>query len=417
MAGPTRRGFIAGLGAASLAGMAPGLGAVEIGGGAPATSAASADPASGFLMEPGLIHFNTGTTGASPRAVVEATLDATRRFESNPPFQAYRASGDTLLVEAETARARCAACVHCTPDELLLTHGTTDAMNSVAAAIELKPGDRVLTSSMEHDGGVLCWHWLGPKRGVIVDVVALPPEEIDDDSIVARFEAAITSRTRVLSVSHVLAWTGLVMPIAKLCAMARRHGLLTVIDGAQAVGQLPLDMGALGCDAYAGSGHKWLLGPKGTGLLYVRADPAERIRPLAWASGKHRLNVDSMGICPLPLVIGLAAAVARLDGDGLSAVAAHNLPLRNRLYDELGRLPGAQRVGPPPGGQVCGLATIRLPDARDCDALRTVLASKYRILVRSVSKTAFNGLRVSAHVYNDDAQADTLMAALRAELV
>jgi selenocysteine lyase/cysteine desulfurase len=257
---------------------------------------------------------------------------------------------------------------------------------------------------------------LGPKRGVVVDVVALPPEESDEDAIVARFEAAITPRTRVLSVSHILAWTGLVMPIAKLCAMARQHGLLTVIDGAQAVGQIALDMAALGCDAYAGSGHKWLLGPKGTGLLYVRGDPAERIRPLAWASGKRRLNVDSMGICPLPLVIGLAAAVARLDNGGLAAVAAHNLPLRHRLHEELGRLPGAQRVGPPPGAQACGLATIRMPDTRDADALRTVLASKYRILVRSVAKSAFNGLRVSAHVYNDDAQADALMAALRAEL-
>ena len=373
-------------------------------------------PPGEFLMEPGFMHFNTGTTGASPRAVIEATVEAMRRFESNPPSQAYRAAGGTLLQEAETARARIAAFLGATPDELLLTHGTSNAMNTIAQSLELQPGDRVLTTSLEHEGGLLCWRWLAERRGIELDVVPLDPDDIDPRVILDKVAAAITSRTRVLSVSHVLAWTGLVMPIAELCALARERGVLSVIDGAQAVGQIPVDVAALGCDAYAGSGHKWLLGPKGTGMLVIRADASQRIAPIPWMQGKRRLNVDAMGIFPLPQVIGLGAAVARVEGEGLAVVAAHGQRLRNRLHAELATLPGAQVVGPTPGPLACGLVACRLPAAVDVNAVRAHLLAREGIAIRAIDPKVFHGIRISTHVYNDDAQVDALLAALRREI-
>lgn len=373
-------------------------------------------PPGEFLMEPGFMHFNTGTTGASPRAVVEAVADAMRRFETNPPQQAYRATGGTLLEEAEAARARIAAFLGATPGELLLTHGTSNAMNTIAQSLELQPGDRVLTTSLEHEGGVLCWRWLAERRGIVLDVVHLEPEDLDPRVILDKVAAAIRPRTRVLSVSHVLAWTGLVMPIAELCALARERGLLSVIDGAQAVGQIAVDVAALGCDAYAGSGHKWLLGPKGTGMLAIRADAAQRIAPVPWMQGKRRLNVDAMGIFPLPQVIGLGVAVAHVEGDGLARVAAHGMSLRNRLHAELATLPGAQVVGPPPGPQACGLVACRFPAAVDVNGVRARLLARHRIAIRAIDPRVFHGLRISTHVYNDDAQVDALVDALRREL-
>jgi selenocysteine lyase/cysteine desulfurase len=427
---PSRRHFLAGLGMASMAGIGstfgrspprePGTGGVDgaNAAGSPNPGAGLVDPADEFLMEPGLVHFNTGTTGASPRAVVDATLDAIRRFELNPPSQAYRAAAGTLLQEAEVARARCAAFIGSTPEQFLLTHGTADGLGQVAQGIEFKAGDRVLTSSLEHDSGVFCWRWLGPKRGVAVDVVQIEPELLDTDEIVRRFEAAIRPETRVISVSHVLAWTGLIMPVAEICAMARRRGVLTVIDGAQALGQVPVDVATIGCDAYAGSGHKWLLGPKGTGFLHVRANPSEPIRPVAWAD-KRRLNSEAMGICPLPLVVGLDVAVTRLAGPardmrGLARTIAHNLPLRDRLYRELEQLPGVALVGPPPGSALrTGIVAFKLPASVDAPTLRTKLFDTHRMLVRAVAPGVFNGIRLSAHVYNDEAQATALLDALR----
>lgn len=410
----SRRRFIAGLGAASVSGLLPGISGAAIGGNSaavPVDAAASGE----YMLEPGLIHLNTGTLGAMPRTVFERTVEAMRRFERNPPVQAYKFADDTLLGEAERERARCAAFLGCTADELLITHGTADALGQVAGAIDLQPGERILTSGAEHDSGVFCWRWLARRHGGFIDTVPIAPEELDTYAIVRRFAEAIRPETKVLCVSDVIAWTGLRLPIRALSDLAHAHGLLMVVDGAQAVGQVPVDVAALGCDAYAASGHKWLLGPKGTGFLYVRADPAERLRPVAWEDSK-RLNSEAMGACALPLAIGLGAAVAHLQERTLAAVQEHNVALRNRLHESLRTLPGVTPVGPPPGPQATALVAFRLPDKIDAGTLRTALFENHRINMRAVDKKQFNGLRASLHVYNSQAQVEALMSALQEEL-
>jgi selenocysteine lyase/cysteine desulfurase len=389
------------------------VGAAHIDAGAGPHAEAGAPDA--YALEPGLIHLNTGTAGATPRAVLDCVAEAARQLERNPPRQAYGAVPGSLLLAAERERARCAALLGSTPDELLVTRGTTDAMATVAASLVLQAGDRVLTSSAEHDGGVLCWRWLARRLGLALDVVPIAPEEVDPAAIVRRVADAITPRTRVLSLSHVIAWTGLVLPIAELAAMARARGVLTVVDGAQALGNIPVDVAALGCDAYATTGHKWLLGPKGTGLLHVRRDAQSRIEPAAWEDGKRLCN-EAMGLCPLPQVLGLGLAAERLQARGIAAVQAHYAPLRERLRDGLARLPGVRVVGPPPGPLACGLLAWRLPEGVPAMALRKRLQDRHHIQVRAVDAQQFNGLRASLHVYNDAAQVDALLAALRVEL-
>lgn len=408
----SRRSFLAGVGVASIAGIAPELGG---GGAAFAAETADASSASEYLLEPGLIHLNTGTFGATSRAVLERVADAARRFEANPPVQGYRDAEGTVLREAELERARCAAFLGCRVDELLITHGAADALGQAAGSIALKPGERILTSSAEHDSGVLCWRWLARRSGGHLDVVPIAAEEFEPDAIVARFAAAIRPDTRVLCVSDTIAWTGLRMPIRALAELAHAHGMLMLVDGAQSLGNVPVNVVEMGVDAYAASGHKWLCGPKGTGMLYVRNDPAERIFPVAWED-KRRLNSEAMGGCPLPNVIGLGAAVLRVQQRGVESIEAHNLPLRNRLWEELPKLPGVRVVGPPPGPLASALIGFRLPDGVDAAKLRTTLFDKYRINIRVVDKKQFNGLRASLHVFNDDGHVDALLSALRDEL-
>jgi selenocysteine lyase/cysteine desulfurase len=288
----SRRGFIGGLGAATLASMAPataGAGeAVGLGG--------SSMQEAQFLSEPGLIHLNTGTYGLQPRVVRERVAAVTRLFESNPVLQGYKEAPDTVLGMAEAARGSCASLLNCSKDEILITHGTADALGQVASSIDFPAGSRVLTSGAEHDSGVLCWRWLARRRGGFVDVVPCPPEETDVDAIVDRFAKAMRPETKVICVSDVIAWTGLRMPIRELAELAHAQGALMVVDGAQSIGHVPIDVQALGVDAYAASGHKWLLGPKGSGMLYVKRDPAQRIFPVAWED-KVRMNSEAGARC------------------------------------------------------------------------------------------------------------------------
>jgi selenocysteine lyase/cysteine desulfurase len=410
----TRRQLLAGFGAASLPGVFDPR-ALHASTGPAATAGTGAGGDGEYASDPQVIHLNTGTAGCTPRGVLERVAEAALKMERNPPRQAYGAVPGSLLMDAEQERARCARFLGVAPAEVLVTRGTTDAMNTVAQSLLLENGDRILTSDSEHDGGLLCWRWLARRQGLHVDEVAIAPEDTDTDAIVQRFAAAITPRTRVLSISHVIAWTGLVMPIAAISAMARARGVITVVDGAQALGNIPVDVAALGCDAYATTGHKWLLGPKGSGLLVVRTDAQARIQPVAWEDGK-RLCSEAMGLCPLPLVIGLGAAVEQLQQRGIDGVLAHNVALRDRLYGELMQVDGLRVVGPPPGPLACGLVAFRLPDGVDAATLRKTLQDKHGIQVRAVDKRVFNGLRVSTHVYNTQGDVDAFLMALRAEL-
>jgi len=407
----TRRRFIAGIGAGTMAGMAPSSGGAVEGGSGGAAAMGEAE----FLGEPGLIHLNTGTYGMQPRVVRERVAAATRLFESNPVLQGYKEAPDTVLGMAEAARGSCAALLNCSTDEILITHGTADALGQVASSIDFPAGSRVLTSGGEHDSGVFCWRWLARRRGGFVDVVPCPPEETDVSAIVDRFAKAIRPETKVICISDVIAWTGLRMPIREIAELAHGNGALMVVDGAQSIGHVPVDVQALGVDAYAASGHKWLLGPKGSGMLYVKKDPAQRIFPVAWEDSV-RLNSEAMGGCPLPQAVGLGAAVEYYRQRGPAAEFARNVALRDGLWHQLGELAGVVRVGPPPGAQATALLGFKLPEAKLAAKLRSSLLAKYKINIRAVDVKQWNGLRASLHVYNDDAQVRTFVGALREAL-
>jgi selenocysteine lyase/cysteine desulfurase len=365
-----------------------------------------------FLLEPGLVHLNTGTYGLTTRLVRERMAAAARLFESNPVLQGYKHAPATVLGMAEAARGRCAALLGCNLDEVLLTHGTADALGQVAASLHFPAGSRVLTSGAEHDSGVLCWRWLARRSGGFVDVVPCPPAETDIAAIVDAFARAIRPETKVICVSDVLAWTGLRMPIRELAQLAHAHGALMVVDGAQSVGHVPIDLTALEVDAYAASGHKWLCGPKGTGMLYVRSDPAQRIFPVAWEDGTQQ-NREAMGGCPLVQAIGLGAAIEHYQQRGPAEEFARNVGLRNRLWEMLGEIPGIQPLGPPPGPRATALLGFRLPDGVDAARLRSTLLAKHKINIRAVDPKQWNGLRASLHVYNNEMHLGRLAEALR----
>ena len=188
-------------------------------------------------------------------------------------------------------------------------------MNTVALGLNLNRGDRVLTSDVEHEGGINGWEYLKRRRGIDIDMVSIAPGDFDTRGIISRFEKAITDRTKIISISHINASTGLRMPVVEIAALARSRGTLCVVDGAQAVGGIEVDVRKLGCDAYVGTGHKWLMGPKGTGFLYLSKEASSVIQPIQRENG-FRFVVGSTGIASLPLVVGLGAAVQAMQKRG-----------------------------------------------------------------------------------------------------
>src|SRR5438034_7576599 len=148
-------------------------------------------------------------------------------------------------------------------------------MNAIAQGLRLKAGDRILTTDQEHGGGLLCWNYFAKYYGAIVDKINIPPGENNAEFILKRVKDNLSKKTKLISVSHVFSSTGLRMPIAEISSLARTNGTLCIVDGAQAAGAIGVDVKKLGCHAYA-----WLMGPKGTGLLYLSKDAQNIIRPM-----------------------------------------------------------------------------------------------------------------------------------------
>ena len=411
-----RRGFLTDMSAMAVSGLA--LGSDPVAGlGASRAEAgrselrAEARAASEYLFGDGIIYLDTAALGPTPRVVFDKTVAAWYDLETNPVFHGY----GRLKEAMEGVRARAATFLGCTLDEMVVTRSTTEGMNTIAQGLALTAGQHVLTSDQEHPGGQMCWKHYARRSGVVIDTVTLPLDEHDPALIVDRFAAAITPATRVISVSHVLSSTGLRMPIPELAALARAHGCLCVVDGAQAAGAIAVNVKALGCHAYATSGHKWLMGPKGTGLLYLSAETTGVIDPMLLEDGSG-VYVESTGVRNIPGVLGLGAAIDAMTAIGMPAVEARNVSLRNRLYGELHHIPRLTVVSPPPGPSTTPLVTCRIPDAVDSAAFIATLRNKYRLVVKKVPTNWLNGIRISTHIFNSPSDIDQLTRALRIEL-
>lgn len=374
---------------------------------APRGLAASDD----FQFDPGLVYLQTGSLGPTPRPVMDRTIAAWRELERNPVVHGY---GD-LEHALDTVRGQAAAFLGCTGDEMVLTTCTTDGMNRTALGLGLSAGDRVLTTDQEHPGGRSCWDFLARTRGLVIDEVKIVPGEHDVAAIVERFARAITPRTKVLSFSHVLSSTGLRMPVAELSALARAHACVSVVDGAQAVGGIAVNVKQLGCDVYATSGHKWLLAPKGTGLLYVNASLGARLELITLQLG-HAVYTGATGVTNIPGVIGLGAAVDYANSRGIAAIEPHNLALRTRLDGALSTIPKLRIVSAREPALASPLLSYRLPDEIKALDLYQRLADKHRVIVKVVPDNWFNGQRISTHLFNTEADVDALVAALHEEL-
>ena len=406
----TRRDFLAVLGASAAAGAAQATSSGRVPPSLPV-------PMSDYMLAPGLTHLNTASLGPTSRAVFAKTIEAWRTLESSPVYMAYGRSGeaDKVVVHADKVRAKAGTLLGCGADEILITHGTTDGMNTVAQGTTLKAGDRILSTDQEHEGGSFCWEYRARRDGVAIDRIPIALDEYEPMPIVRRFAEAITPKTRVISVSHIITTTGLRMPIAEIAALARARNILCVVDGAQAAGHITVDVKALGCHAYATSGHKWLMGPKGMGLLYVSSDADGHIAPIQWSDAR-RYDAESAGVGPMTLVVGFGAAIDAIHGWGLAAIERHNFELRNRLYEGLKGIQGVRLVGPPPGPYAGAVVACALPEGFESRAVQQAMRDRHGILVKVAEKRWLNGLRFSPHVFNTAADVDLALRSLALEL-
>ena len=303
-----------------------------------------------------VVYLDSAASSQRPRMVIEAMGRYYERSHANV-HRSIHTLGEEATELYETARDRVQRFIGAAHrEEVVLTRGTTDGINLVADAIghTLSPGDEILITEMEHHSNIVPWQMAVRARGARIRAIPV----VDDGRLdIAAFERLLTERTRVVALTHVSNVLGTVNPVSDLCSKARQVGALTLVDGAQAVPCMPIDIQRLNCDFYAFSAHK-MLGPTGIGVLWGRGAVLEHLEPTrgggemikeVWIEGARWNDLPwrfEPGTPPIAEAVGLTAAVEYLEKLGMERVAEHERELTAQALRELGGIPGVTVYGP-----------------------------------------------------------------------
>lgn len=363
------------------------------------------------MLEPSIVFLNHGSFGATPKPVFEVYQDWQRRLEAQP----VRFLGRDIGGHLAEARAALGAYLNVGPDDLGFVTNATFGVNLAARSLELGPGDEVLTSDQEYGACNNVWTFLSRKQGFTYRYTPIPFPATRAEMLEA-FWQAVTPRTRVIYLSHLTSPTAQTFPVADICARARAAGILTVIDGAHAPGQLDLDLTALGADVYTGNLHKWLCAPKGAGFLYVRPDKQGLMEPLVvswgWERDRGLEALSWVGTEDVSRYLAVPAAI--------KFQQQHNWPnVRRRchalLTEALGRLQDVTGL-PPAYADEDGytqLAISPLPVGIDPEAFKSRLYDDYHIEIPPTEHLGQPYLRISVQGYNTKADLDALVEAVK----
>ena len=375
------------------------------------------DLAQHFLLDPNVIFLNHGSFGACPQPVFAEYQRWQRELERQPVEFLGRRFND-LLREARTVLADF---VGADADEITYVTNATVGLNTVARSLDLRPGDEALSTDHEYGALDRTWRFLCEKSGAkyIRQPIAVPITTADE--VIDAVWAGVTDRTRVLFMSHITSPTAITLPIKPLIDRARARGLLTIIDGAHAVGQIDLNLRELGADFYASNCHKWLMSPKGSAFLYARRDAQHLVEPLVvswgWQSerpGASRFidEQEWQGTRDIAAFLAVPAAIQFWRDYDWPHVRATCHELVRAAREQVTALTGRPPLTPDDPAWFSQLSALPLPPC-DLDTLKRRLYDEYRIEIPVIAWNGQRLARISVQGYNTQADVAALSTALR----
>lgn len=364
-----------------------------------------------FQMPKEYAYFNTGTVGISPIQVISAVSNS---LNSNEVYGVY--GGE------EEARERLSKFVNVSIDNLCLTHSTTEGINIIIDGLPLKYGDEVIISDQEHASHALPWIKVMQRVGIKLRIFQPKNTAKENIEVISNL---INRKTKVIAIPHISCTIGTVYPIKEICQIARKNNIYTLIDGAHATGMIKLDISDLECDFYASCCHKWLLGSKGTGFLYIRDELLEIIKPSfigADAAIKWNLSTEGVlfdgfknnatryeyGLKNVALWKGVVAAIDLFESLGMERIQHHNEELTSYLLDNLQQFPDKYEVLSS-SERVSYSGIIGYRPRVTSHSEYAMIAKKENIRVRVVNESNLNSIRISAHIYNNKHEIDRLL--------
>jgi isopenicillin-N epimerase len=372
-----------------------------------------------FLLDPDIIFLNHGSFGAAPRPVFDAYQSWQRRLERQPVLFLGREL-DGLLRESRIALGQY---LNAAADDLVYIPNATHGVNIISRSLQLQPGDEILTSNHEYGACDYTWDFICKERSASYVHQSIEVPVRSDDEIVEQFWPGVTARTKAIYLSHITSPTALRLPVEKICQRARQAGILTIIDAAHSPGQIPVDLQALGADMVFGNCHKWMLGVKGAGFLFVRHELQPAMEPLVVSWGYHTTPETTSGSRFIDLLqwtgtkdptaaLVVPAAIQFMQEHDWDAVRERCHVLLQQAIDRIGDLTGLAPIYPLHADFYSQMGVAPLPIS-NLPALKSRLYEEFKIEVPVVQWQDRQFIRISIQGYNTQEDVDSLLNALQ----
>jgi len=364
-----------------------------------------------FSLEDGLLYFNNGSLGASPEYVIDKTEMFRRQLDGYP--SKYMWGG--WEADKEKVRGQIAGYFSANSDEIAIIHNTTEGMNLFARSINLKEGDEIILADHEHRTGVAPYEYYCKPMGVKLVRPVLPLLPESPEELLDVYKKAITPRTRIISMVHMTNTNGMILPVKEVSELAHSKGILVCVDGAQSVGMFKFSMKELGCDFYSASGHKWLFGPKGTGILFASEEKMGLLRPLLVSTDWKRTDIrmfEDYNTRNLPEFLGLGAAIEFNNMIGQERKQERIYDLKRYFRSSIEGDKRFRIMTPGSDSLSVGIQVVEIAGKKAADASQFLL-DKYRIDCRPMNSNGLNVLRISLSLCNTKNDIDILIKALK----
>ena len=363
-----------------------------------------------FLLAPELRYFNNASLGASPIYVQRHTQTCRELLDGFP--SKYMWGG--WKEEKEHTRQLVADLLKVSNEEIALIHNTTEGMNLIARSFDLQPDDEIILADHEHTSGRVCWEVFQETKGIKLVRPTLPILPNSVEEIVEVYRKAITPKTKIISMCHIVNTNGMILPVKEVSKMAHEQGILVAVDGAQSAGMFEIDLHDLGCDFYTASAHKWLFAPKGIGIFYAKEESQHYLKPLIVCRGHTDTSIrrlENYNTRNLPELLGLGAALEFCNQIGMDKIHQRSYELKNYFRSKFEGNPAFKLKTPASDDLSAAIQVVEVVGQNVRD-VKERLSEEFNIDCRPMSTFGLNALRISLSIYMTKADIDYLASTL-----
>ncbi len=350
-----------------------------------------------FSVTRGIVNLNNGGVSPSPRIVTEAFVRYTWQQEDATAYTMWQ----ILEPQSETIRAGLAEIFGCDTEEIAITRNASESLETLLLGLDFKPGDEILTTTQDYGRMLNTLKQRELREGLKLNLIKIPIAPTDINDLATPFERAITPKTKLIMVAHQINLTGQIMPVRKVCEMARARGIETIVDGAHAFAQFDFKRDDLQCDYYGTSLHKWLYAPKGTGLLYVKKDKIPKVWPLMASDEKQKSDIrkfEEIGTHSAAMRLAIGESIAYHNAIGGKRKEARLRYLSRYWMNKLKDVPKIGFNTSFDENQSCAIANVKV-DGIDPVKIGSYLMAKHKIYTTPIVHEEFTGIRITPNVY------------------